>query len=317
MKLIKIYTYLLFFIALHFTSLHAIFFFLEGTCSSGKSSICHLLKQDNEFTIIASLYWDWGVKKLTELFPLEIASIEKAIIQKNMIHALRRNIIIFKKNSTKTQQNNALKAIKKIQNYFTGLSYHEHMKEFKKYSLVKIYESIASHDKFTIIDGCWYLNETDILPNVKTYTILAYCSFGEMIHRIASRNKTAFLEKNIINHRFFKDGMVSFFKFYTLSSTKDNAIDTLDKITVQKYLNFVELQLSNSNHFALDNEYIIQEFTQKEFQSYATNLLQIFQDQDLLYVIPKKHYDLILKTDNIEPRINTLNIVNFVKKFKS
>lgn len=294
---------------------HAEVFFLDGTSSVGKSGIATILRRQEHWGVVASLYWDWSPSKLAELFPDDVTAINIAIAPENVVHALRRDIVVFRQECSRKQKDCALKSIERIRTAFGSEQgdslYNQYMNEFNEHSFAKLQEC-ASTKRHVLVDGSWYLKQENILPEMVKHSVLVYCPFDVMINRIIGRNKQCFETGSVINHRFFSEGMRAFLKIYVVSSEQKGAIDTIDKARVQQALQLVESRLRPSARSA-KKRYIVQEFSQEQFEEYKRELLAKFEHSETLYVVPKQHYDLAIRTDSMDSVACAQQIINFAK----
>ena len=132
-----------------------------------------------------------------------------------------------------------------------------------------------------------------------------------MIHRIMTRNGEAFKSRNCRNHRFFKEGMRGFLRLYDMIPKENGSVDTIDKETVEKILQFVKQELKPPPDL-VKNKFITKEFSTAQFEQYQQELLEKFKNHKRLYVVPKKKYDHILKTNKMNPKECAQHILNFV-----
>lgn len=275
---------------------HAALIFLDGASSAGKSSICTILRTYDQCGVVASLYWDWGQDHLAQLFPDEFLSIQCAFERDNITHALRRDIFLFKPGIMKEEKDKALKSIKSIRtclsNEVDSSLYDYHMQEFKKYSLEKLHECLTLK-KHVILDGNWYLDIEHIPTDRKIYSVLIYCPLHIMIHRIIERNKKAFEMGNMKDHRFFSEGIRSFLKKYDITSESKRAIDSMHKEATQEALLLMSSLLEPTGP---QERLVVSEFTPQEFAACKQEILEKFMDNEILYVVPKNEYDVILYT---------------------
>jgi hypothetical protein len=288
-------------------------FFLDGTSSVGKSGIATIIRRQEHWGVVASLYWDWSPSKLAELFPEDVAAINRALAPENFVHALRRYIIVFRQESSQEQKESSLKSIEKIRTAFSceqdDLLYNQYMNEFNEYSFAKLQECAATK-RHMLVDGSWYLKQESLLPGMVKHSVLVYCPFDVMINRIIGRNQQCFETSSVINHRFFSEGMRAFLKIYSISSGQEGAIDTIDKASVLQALQLVESRLKPAVHSA-KKRYIVQEFLQEQFEEYKHDLLAKFEHSETLYVVPKRRYDLVVRTDSMDSVACAQQIINF------
>ena len=296
------------------TNLEAVLVFLDGTSSVGKSSICTQIRTYEQWGVVASLYWDWGQQNLKALFSAEFSKIQKALSSDNIIHALRRNIIVFNEKATKCQKEEALQSIKNIQLVLDSSTDTElndwHMKEFRSFSSNVLQDQLVRNEH-VLFDGSWYTDLDGLHIKDKIYSILVYCPFSEMIYRIIKRRKEAFDSRNVINHRFFREGLKGFMRLYDLTSECDGAIDMITQKEIEEVIELVE-SMYDPSKVSGKTRFVVREFSFEQFEEYCKNLLAKFEGHEKLYVVPKKQYDLIIRSDLTSPIECAKRIIDFV-----
>lgn len=295
---------------------HPVAAFLHGTSSSGKSSLSQHIAAHENWKVVASLYWDYFPQYLHKSFPAEFACISAAIEHESITHAVRRNNRIFKQEITDSQKQNALEAINTIQNIFSDFNTrNEHMNKFKEYTFDRLQTCLKSN-AHTLIDLGWYVKIEDVQkiypgPIVQ---FLAYCSLNEIIHRIVKRNQEAAARNITFNSRFFMEGLTAFLRLYDITDQPTGAIDTLTKESLEQSLNLVTEHINKNQQPSNDNRFIVKEFTLSEFEQYKTSLLKKFENATTLYVVPRIHYDILIRTEQLSPKECAQKIIEYHTK---
>ncbi len=269
--------------------------FIDGPPRAGKTTVCDIMRQNTECGVISSLYPDWLLCSVGDMFPRLYLTMQKAISAENMVHALRRNIIMFKKQSTRHEKNDAVRDIDVIRKSF----FKEHMITFRNYSHAFFKESIQVK-KHMICDGSHYRSFGELYEGHATRDVLLYCPLHEIIKRTIHCNNNAFKVKQAGQHRFFNETLCSFLKLFGFSSESHGSIDIVHRNEMEDILKMIRSYIVCAPQKA-QNPFIIQEFTFSELQQYESLLRKFFGNHSFLYIVPKKKYDLVIHTNKIPP----------------
>ncbi len=303
-------------------------FFLEGTSRSGKSSIGNAIKKHKNWSVVGSVYFDYCLQEFNLLFPELFACIKNGIEENNIRHAVTRNMFVFKKNIQENDKKLIINAAEKIQKQFADpAAYAHHKKKFSQFSLNKI-EKCITHGLHVLADVGWYVTQKDIQtlkPKPSVYHVLAYCPLDKVIDRLIQRNQICLETGMIMNYRFFIEPLLSFMSLYELKTEKQKSIDTIEKSTILTCLDIIEKYLtkkleepqeakqSEAKNFSL---FIMQEFTHQEFIEYRSAIAEKFKNHEILYVIPKKPYNLIIRTDQHTPHKCAQQVIDYIETQK-
>jgi hypothetical protein len=294
--------------------------FLQGTSRSGKSSIGDEIENYEMWTSIGSLYFPYCLQSFNELFPSEFARIKKGIDANNIRHAVTRNIFMFKEGMPKKLKKEIIVASQKIQNHFNNASiYAQHKAHFSHFSLNKIRAQI-NKGLNVLADVSWYVTKEDmqtIKPHPSIFSVLIYCPFNIIIYRFFKQNKKSIKSGNIMNYRFFAEPFKSFLSLYELSSEDSNAIDTIPKETFLKYLDIIDANLPKNSEPQDPSGFMMFELSHKELKDYRKSFLEQFKNSEMLYIVPKIKFDLLLRSDKQEPQISAKQIVDFIENQQS
>ena len=289
--------------------------FLEGSSRSGKSSICSAIKQCKNYEAVSSLYVYYCHDIFNDISPEAFACIKSSINYENITHAITKNIFIFKENVSEEQKSNVRQAVQKIQSYFNNPAFcARHMEEFSAFALSIIRSNIKNR-LHVLADTGWYVTPEavrEIQPVPIIVSALAYCPLNIVIERILYRNKISLETENIINYRFFCEPLRSFEALYDLNTNSTGSIDTLEKATFLKCLDAIALSLPNTAKSNIASDFIMRDFTHEQLQEYRDLFLKKFGNNETLYVIPKKTYDILLRTDKYTSQECAEQIVTYV-----
>jgi len=303
MLCIKFSIYLLFLMntTIHSTAL----VFLQGASRSGKSSICDIIEQHENWNMVGSVYFSYCLWAFNELFPAAFACIKSGIETRNIRHAITRNIFIFKENVSEESKKSIILASQKIQDHFKDPAvYAHHRKEFSDFSLREICNNLKNNTH-VLADVSWYVTQESIQsidPAPSVFCALAYCPFTVAIDRLLARNKISQETGNIMNYRFFIEPLKSFLSLYDLNIEEKNAIDVVEKTTFLACLDNIELHLPHEATIIADSGFMMQELTCEQLQEHREIFLKKFENNEKLYVVPKIKYDILLRTDRLTPQ---------------
>lgn len=289
--------------------------FLKGASRSGKSCISYELNKHNNWKSISSLYITFFLEELKKYFSNEYELIKAAIEKENIRHAITRNIFLFKENAK--DKNQVLNAINKIQDFFNiKNNYLTHMENFKAYTINQILKNITH--KNILADTSWYATKEDIKSlnkKIDVYSILVYCPFDVIIDRLINQNKMCLKAKDISNYRFFVEPIKSFMALYEFKSSSENAIDKIQKECLLNCLDKIKVCLENSRAAKennVDNSgFMMLEITIHEFDDFCNSLIEKFKKNDVLYIVPKNKFDIVINSS----KFSVGNIVNQITDF--
>lgn len=276
--------------------------FIQGTSRSGKSSIARILAQHEQWKVIAPSYRYYCYDFFAQTFPQEFAIIRVAFASENITYALRRNIFFFKHGLSKEEKDQALLAIRRIQESFNNKSGRSmlavHMQEYKDYTINMVTAQCSGNSNI-LVDTSWYLKKEELhslYPNMNFCSILTYCPFSIMVERIIAGNIKAQEQNCADNHRFFKEGLQDFMRLYNLTSSSQGAIDTICRTEVDHSLALVEasIQMSITD---TQSKFIVKEFSAEQFREYKESLINKFAEHEILYVVPCVPYEILIRTD--------------------
>ena len=260
------------------------------------------------------IYFKEIAKRCKRIFPQEFDLVEATVDENNFYHALTRGQILFKSDVSDKQRQKTRSAILAIQK---GLDAQGEGKQNNWYNDLRreITKSIIDlAEKNAVIVDTWFLKPEhiqQISDRHKTVHVAVYCSLPEMINRTIKRNSGALVDgKDISNLRFFRQSLASFTRNYDLSDNSEDSIDSLDKRTVLHELDIVELCLAPGE----SRTFYRAEFSSEGFQQYKRELVEKFENHDVLYVVPRFEHDRVLKTDEASPNECAEEIIRLINR---
>lgn len=280
--------------------------FLYGTCSAGKSSLsAHIASQEN-WKVVASLYWDYLPQIIEERFPEQYMYITQAISHENITYAVYRNYIVFNDDASDIQKDKALESMYVVQDALLKNqdAHKAHMQEFKQYTYDVLTSSFAS-GMSTVIDLAWYvcLEEIKELYDGPITQALVYCPFEVVMQRIVQRNQKAVADDTAVNRRFFKEGISTFLRLYDFSEDARGAIDTISQDSLEQTFELIAAHIGEQHPH-------IKELSLIELEEQKARLLEKFVHASTLYVVPRIVYDVLVNTQELAPLAAAEKIIN-------
>ncbi len=309
-----------------YTSAVATIIILRGTSCAGKSSICsELIKFDSRWKVVDedAFYYREARQRWARMFPVEYASISRAIAETNILHAVMHNQILFMKTSSEKEQHAAYIALQKIQQALnirdnaaiaSKALWYQHLKS----AVISQVHDYALMGHNVIIDS-WFLKTEEIEQLEKNFPVIfmvAYAPFDQLVVRLLERNTTA-----VKNKRFFLHILRSFFlESYDLVPAEpgaqcipSNAIDILTIESLNNSFKIIETSKEKSTHTAgLENFFTRGEFSSKQLSIFKEKVVAKFQGHQACYVIPKKSYDVLINTSKQSPTNCVKELVAYI-----
>lgn len=286
---------------------------IHGASRSGKSSLCCAIDAHKGWRSVGSLYGSYCLATCAELFPEQCSCIKIGIEESNIRHALASNFCIFKKDVSPETQDSIRLAIKQIQDYFADARvYAEHKSQFSFFALQEI-DTHLNNNMNVLADVSWYVTAEQIqalYPDTRIARALLYCSLPVIIERLITNNARARSTGSAVNYRFFIEPLASFASLYELTSSApfiscqapvDTAIDMITRSELLAALAAVEPYLPEQSAGHGFSGFMMYEFTRADLREYKEALLQKCGEQEMLYVVPKKQYDIVIHTNNCSP----------------
>lgn len=283
--------------------------FLKGTGCAGKTNLGVALNKIGWQLIDEDgWYYERYPEFCKSLCPGEFVHVERAIEYENLLHAVMRNQILFKKEATEVKREQAIASIKVIQaklnertpeNIQIRTDWHYKLRA----DICAAIEQAVSQGP-VVLDS-WFLKPEQIQSirdRFPSLTVLVYVPFAELVNRTIKRNTAALLDgKYIYKMRFFHQALISFTYNFELSANPEDSVDVLTKTDFMHACDIVNLCLSNSPLATGATSLATRgEFSIESFKEYSAPILAAFGERDRLYVKPKIAYDHFIRTDKCD-----------------
>lgn len=272
---------------------------LMGSGSAGKTSIGKALQSiDSHWAIIDEdiIYRELFFEKVAEIFPEELATIEKVIAPYNRFHAIQRNEFVFYESVDTVLRAEAEKAIKIIQDYcyfgaqakiFRELFY----KEFQDRT-IRIIDKAVKENKNVLLDS-WYITSEKVqetFANACVMKTLVFCSLSSTYEHFKKRNRDALLSNNIDNKRCYQQLIPHYVSLYraTTTSTK-KAIAKSNKQEIEAIFDHIGNELPKS--------VVLREMTVDELNELRREFIPQDLSDENVFTESKNEYDMLLNTD--------------------
>jgi hypothetical protein len=307
----------------HLTS--ATIVILRGTGSAGKTSLCkELIAIDPSWKLLDEdeMYIEQSIGYFRTYFPQEVASIEQAIADANLFHALQRHQIVFRSTATVQEKSEALNSLYTIRvklhqcagnNDITSKAWNRNLSAY-------VLDCINMHlaNGFNVVLDSWGLLRSEhvalLQEQYEVITILAYCPLRDVINRTIQRNAHALLTKNLASLRYYRHMLRSFINLYDFE--ENNSVRALDSITredINNELDIVSLLLCTQDYpDELSNGFSQVEFSRNQLYDYRVNCMKKFANNNPLYIVPKIPVDFCIRTDNSSPFENCQRLLQVI-----
>lgn len=296
---------------------------LSGTCSSGKSTLISslaLLREDLEIIDEDALVREAYPKAIAQRFPLEYASIIKAIDTENIYHSLRTKDIIYKKTAKQEECSNALKAIVKIQdelNKNQNLTWKQKVSQGITNEIIHKIQLALQYGKDVLLDA-WYVKGDDIqtlFPKTAITRVMIYCSLPVAYERLLKRNAEAIALGNLEEKRFVGQLVGSFCSLYQISTQPLHAIQRVDRDELDHIFKAIYQTLTDDD--SPKPIFTFKELSRSQLKMIQSRFLQPFEEREhssvVFYITPKEKQDLIIDNTSADIQEAVRAIENFIK----
>ncbi len=282
---------------------------LYGSSCSGKTSLCKEVERlDCSWLHIDEddIYIEEWLKEIASSFPAEYECISKAISDSNLFHAVKRNVILFKERATSKERSLALESITTIQTFFQEEGCKEFREKFREKFISLTLDAIEQGliNQKNILLNRWYLSHDQItktFPDIPTSKVFAFSPLVSSLEKFNKRNSEAFLDKDLSNHRFYKQFIPSYISLYQIKTTptdihfpcKRKDLDTLFESIYQDLL--LEEKIVNPGILSVElSKMELEEFRKKFIPKYLL-------PNETIYITPSREYDIIINTHQKTP----------------
>lgn len=277
---------------------------LRGTCSAGKTTICEKVRlQEGRWRVIDldEIYMNKVVELAACFFRQEFETLADVISPHNLYHAIKRN-------ETHTSSEEALKALSTIHitlNGPAGKSFQTTLWIQLEGLLIEQIES-ALHEGKDVLMDTWLPRNGFIeayFKDRKILNVLVYTSLPTSFYFLQKRNEEAFQSDDLSKRRYFGQLFSSFHELYQVTREKNSC--TLSEHTKAE----LESIFEKGSHRVVQNW---EETSEGTFTQNEINLLELDKlkrafipyeasAQDLLFLEPRDHGDLIVSSKNKSP----------------
>jgi guanylate kinase len=284
---------------------------LRGASSSGKTSICKAVRALNENWCVIEedeLYIEKQMEAVADRFPREFQAIAKAFAKENRFAALRRHEFCFIEAIDEATKQEAIEAIRKIEasvNTLDGISFRTCLQK----GMVEDIHKALSKSKNVLFDD-WLFSRKEIEEYFNGHhivEILVYCPLLKAMHYLEKRNEEAVKTNNFHLRRFWTGFIVSFHKFYRLTTNYQKAIDTYKKSDVELFFQRMSREVVQSWE---DNPASSSSWAEMNLANLYRLKEEFLPLEENLFLEPKEKYEMILNTGKLSPEESAHLIVN-------
>lgn len=294
--------------------------YLQGTCSSGKSTLIKALKSElkslaivDEDAFMQAAY----VEAVAKRFPEPFARIEKAIDAHNLYHALREREIAFKPTAFDEERKQAIEDLQTIQNELNlpeNLSWKQEVSKGIDYSVLQSVSDAIVQNCDVLLDS-WYITPERLKaehPETRIIRVLLYCSLPEAYKRLQRRNQQAEEQGNLSEKRYPRQLVGSFFSLYLISNSPLQPIHKIRKEDLEPTLKLIAQSLIGDDLIYKKPVFTFEEPSRVYFEKMAEEFLKPFNGgiSGEFYIAPKTVQDVIIDNTAVE----TSTAVDSIKK---
>jgi len=156
---------------------------------------------------------------------------------------------------------------------------------------------ILEQKKNVLLDS-WYIKPHHLnlhFPKTNIIRMLIYCSFQTAYERLQKRNKEALIHENLLEKRYLRQLVGSFFSLYQISPHPLQPIQEIKKQELDKVLDVISKsfkELDSSYHKPI---FTFEEISQSYFLKMKKEFLHPFEElAEVLYISPKEEQDIII-----------------------
>lgn len=291
--------------------------YLKGTCSAGKSTLIRpLLNQWGNLEIVDedSIMHRSYIEAVATRYPHEFDCIKQAIAQENLYHALREKDVLFKKTATKEECVKATNALYKIQeelNKPENLAWKQEISREIDTEVLRHIREAIEQKKNVLLDS-WYIKPNHLnlyFPETKIIRVLIYSSLQNTYERFLKRNKEALIQENLLEKRYLRQLVGSFFSLYQIDTHPLQPIHEIKKHELDQVLDVISQSFKGSNPSYQKPIFTFEEISQTYFLKMKGEFLRPFENSgDTFYISPKEKQDIIIDNtmNDIQKALNSL-----------
>lgn len=291
--------------------------YLQGACSSGKSTLIReLQREDLAIVDEDALMHEAYVRAVANKFPQPFIEIQQAIAPENLYHALREKDVLFKNEITEDERSRASAHLSLIQEELDrpeNLLWKQDVSKGIDLSVLQGISDALNHQKNVLLDS-WYIKPARLAleyPQAKIIRVLLYCPLPQAYERFLMRNKNAAEQGNLEEKRYPRQLAGSFFSLYQISSNPSQPIQKIQKGSLEPTIEAIAKSLSGEDVLYHKPVFTFKEPSRAFFLQQASDFLSPFETDhaEELYISPREKQDLIIDntTSGASQKICALN----------
>jgi deoxyadenosine/deoxycytidine kinase len=305
-------------------SIHPSIIYLQGTCSSGKSTLIqHILHRWEDLVIVDEdvIMHQSYVDAVAQRFPIKFLAVIKAIAPENLYHALREKEILFKKPTSDQERTQALMAVQEIQeelNKSENLSWKQEVSQGISAEVIKRIQEAIKKNKHVLLDS-WYMKPDQLhslYPNTPVIRVLLYCPLQVAYNRFLKRNRDALIQEDLQEKRYLRQLVGTFFSLYQIQTQPQKPIQKIRKDELTPVIDIISLSLKDGSSVYQKPIFTLEEISRPLFLKMASEFLQPFDDREseVFYIAPKKEQDIIIDNSSGDLQDSVQAIEEILKK---
>jgi len=259
--------------------------YLKGTCSAGKSTLIRSLQnQEGNLKIVDedSIMHRCYVEAVAMRYPNELGCIKQAIAQENLYHALREKDVLLKKTATKEECAKAANALYEIQeelNKPENLAWKQEVSRGIDTEVLRHVREAIEQKENVVLDS-WYIKPNHLklhFPETKIIRVLVYCSLQTAYERFLKRNKEALIQENLLEKRYLRQLVGSFFSLYQIDTHPLQPIQEIKKHELDQVLDVISQSFKGLNPSYHKPIFTFEEISETYFFKMKTEFLRPYE----------------------------------------
>ncbi len=252
-------------------------------------------------------------------FPEEYPIIAEAIEEKNILAAVKRDQICYKKDISVEHKQKVIEAMHKIREYLDeGPNAKEMDQEFQDHLYTLIIEKAKKAldtGKNLIVDA-WNPKTFERLEKyqIKVIHVLLHHPLGHSFSTFKKRNSIAKQVEDLREIRFWGQWLESIDSFYEFSTIKkDGYLSFVNYKDLEGIFNYIESETGPKHETNKNSVFSWREIDLIDLQLFKKKWLENHKFKSPIYLYPKHEYDLIITNDN-EPDSLANRILQFLEE---
>lgn len=284
--------------------------YLQGTCSAGKTTLIQsLLNQWDHLVVVDedSIMHRSYVSAVAARFPKEFGCIQQAIAEQNLYHALREKDVLFKRTASDEEREKAANALCAIQdelNRAENLAWKQAVSRGIDAEVLRQIREGVEQKQDIILDS-WYIKPSHLqvyFPDTQVIRVLLYCPLPLAYERFLKRNHEALCQENLLEKRYLRQLVGSFFLLYQIDPHPLQPIQAVKKQEFDHLLERISQTLKEGNPLYQKPIFTFEEVSRAYFLTIKDEFLKPFDESgEVFYICPKETQDLMI--DNSSSRV--------------